>query len=64
MYEIAEPPSNTSLATVQPTTGLAEIRNRGQFTVDGASGVPAGVESVAGLLRRVFVLETRVNVAD
>jgi len=64
MDEIAEPAAHAALAAVQSAARLAEIRDRREFAVDGARGVPAAVESVAGFLRRVFVFETRVDVAD
>jgi len=64
MDEVAESTPYTALPAVQPTTRLSEIGHGGQFAVDGARGVPAGVEGVAGGLGRVFVLEARVDVAD
>jgi len=62
--EIAESSSHASFATIQSTAGFPEIGDWAEFTVDGAGGVPAGVEGVAGFLSTVFVLETRVDVAD
>lgn len=64
MDEIAEPASNTSLSAIEPTTGLAEIGDGRELAVDGARGVPAGVEGVAGFLGRVLVFEACVDVAD
>ena len=64
MNEVAEAASHTALAAVEPTARLAEVRHGRELAVDGARGVPARVEGVAGLLRRVFVLEARVDVAD
>lgn len=64
MYEVAETPSYASLAAVEATARLAEVGDGRELAVDGARGVPAGVERVAGGLRGVFVLEARVDVAD
>lgn len=64
MNEIAEPASDTAFPTIQSAAGLAEIGDRAELAVDGARGVPAGVERVAGFLRRVFVLEAGVDVAN
>jgi hypothetical protein len=50
MYEVAEAPTNAALATVEATTGFAEIRDGREFAVDGATGVPARVQRVAGFL--------------
>lgn len=64
MYEIAKTPSYAPLTAVEPTTRFSEIRHGGEFAVDGPCGVPARVECVAGFLGRVFVFESRVDVAD
>jgi len=64
MNEIAESTSHTSLSTIQSATGFAEIGDRAELAVDGARGVPAGVECVAGFLGAVFVLETRIDITD
>lgn len=64
MYEIAEPAPHAPLAAVEPAARFAEIGDGGKFAVDGAGGIPATVEGVAGFLRRVFVFEARVDVAD
>ena len=64
VYEIAEAASHAPLATVQATARLPKVRDGRQFAIDGPCGVPPRVERVTGLLRRVFVLESRVNVAD
>lgn len=64
MDEIAEAAAHAPLAAVEPAAGFAEVGHGRQFAVDGAGGVPATVESVAGGLRRVFVFEACVNVAD
>lgn len=61
--EIAKPAPHAPVPAVQPAAGLAEIRDRGQFGVDGPRRVPAAVELVAGGLRAVFVFEARVDVA-
>lgn len=63
MNEIAEPATHAPLTAVQPTTSFAEIGHGGKFAVYGAGGVPAGVQRVAGGLRRVFVFEACVDVA-
>lgn len=64
MYEIAEPAPHAPFPAVEPTARLSEIGDGRKFAVDGPRGVPATVERVAGLLRRIFVLEARVDVAD
>jgi hypothetical protein len=64
VYEVAETASDTALAAVQPAAGLAEVGHGRQLAVDGARGVPAAVEGVAGFLGRVFVLEARIDVAN
>lgn len=64
MDEIAEPASHAPLPAIEPTTRLAEIGDGRELAVDGARGVPARVEGVAGFLRRVFVLEACVDVTD
>lgn len=62
--EIAETASDTSFSTIEPAACFAEIGNGREFAVDRSCGIPARVERIAGLLRRVFVLEARVHVAD
>lgn len=62
--EVAEAAAHAALARVEAAARLAEIRHGRQLAVDGARGVPARVERVARLLRRVLVLEARVDVAD
>lgn len=62
--EIAEPAPHTALTTVKTTTGFPEVRHGTQLAVDGARSVPAAIEVVAGLLRRLLVLEARVDVAN
>jgi hypothetical protein len=64
MNKIAEATSDTSFPTVQPTTGFTEVGNGRELAVDGACRVPAGVQRVAGFLRRVFVLEACIDVAN
>lgn len=64
MDEVTEPATDAPLAAVQPTARLAEVRHGRQLAVDGARGVPARVEVVAGGLRRLLVLEAAVDVAD
>lgn len=64
MNEITKSTSHAALSGVQATTRFAKIGDGRQFAVDGAAGVPAGVERVAGGLCRVFVLEAGVDVAD
>jgi hypothetical protein len=64
MNEITEPAAHTAFPAVQPTTRFAEIGHGGELAVDGPRGVPARVERVAGFLRRVFVFEACVDVAD
>lgn len=62
--EIAEAAAYAALARVKATAGFAEVGHRAQFAVDGSRGVPPAIELVAGLLRRIFVLESRVDVTD
>jgi len=64
MYEVAEAAAHAALARVQAAARLAEVGHGRELAVDGARGVPPAVERVAGLLRRVLVLEARVHVAD
>ena len=64
MDKVAEAAADTALAAVETTAGLAEIGDGREFAVDGAAGVPARVERVAGFLRVFFVLEAHVDVAD
>lgn len=63
MNKVAESAAHTALSRIQSTTGLAEVGDGAEFAVDGAAGVPAGIEFVAGLLSGFFVLEARVDVA-
>ena len=64
MDEVAEPAPHAPFPAVEPAARFPEIGHGGQLAVDGPRGVPAAVERVAGLLRRIFVLEARVHVAD
>ncbi len=64
MYEIAKPSAHAPLTAIQPTASFPEVRNGRQLAVDGPRRVPPRVQRVAGLLRRVFVFEARVDVAD
>ena len=64
MYEIAEPTSHAAFAAIKPTACFAKVRHGRQLAVDGPRSVPARVERVTGLLRRVFVLEAGIDVAD
>ena len=64
MYEVAEAAADAPFAAVEPAAGLAEVGDGRELAVDGAGGVPAAVEGVAGLLGRVLVLEAGVDVAD
>ncbi len=64
VYEVAKPAPHAPFPAIEPTARFSEIGDGGKFAVDGPGGVPATVEGVAGLLRRVFVLEARVDVAD
>lgn len=64
MNEIAEPAPDAPFAAVEPAARFSEVGDGRELAVDGAGGVPAGVEGVAGLLGGVFVFEARVDVAD
>lgn len=64
MDEIAEAAAHAALAAVEAAAGLAEVGDGAQLAIDGARGVPARVEVVAGLLGRLLVLEASVDVAD
>lgn len=62
--EVAEAAADAALARVEAAAGLAEVGDGAELAVDGAAGVPAAVELVAGGLGRVLVLEAGVDVAD
>ena len=64
MDEVAEAAAHAALAAVQAAARLAEVGHGRELAVDRARRVPAAVERVAGFLRRVFVLEASVDVAD
>jgi hypothetical protein len=64
MYEVAEAAANTALSAIKTTAGFTEIGDGREFAVDGAAGVPAAVERVAGFLGIFFVLEAHVDVAN
>lgn len=64
MDEVAEAAAHAALAAVEAAAGFAEVRHRRQLAVDGPRRVPARVQRVAGFLRRVLVLEARVDVAN
>lgn len=64
MYKVTETSADTSLSTIESATSLSEICNRAEFAVDGSCSIPAAVQVIAGLLRRVLVLEARIDVAD
>ena len=64
MYEIAEPASHAPFSAVQPTARFSEIGHGAELAVDGARSVPARIEGLTGFLRRVFIFEARVDVAD
>lgn len=64
MDKIAEPAANAAFAAIEPAASFAKIGDGGEFAVDGAGGVPARVEGVAGLLGGIFVFEAGVDVAD
>lgn len=62
--EVAEAAAHAALARVKTAAGFAEVGDGAEFAVNRARGVPAAIEFVAGLLGRVFVFESRVDVAD
>ena len=62
--EVAEAAADTALAAVEATARLPEVCDGRELAVDGASGVPARVELVAGGLGAVLVFEAGVDVAD
>jgi len=64
MDEVTKPATHTALAAIEAAAGLAKVGHGREFAVNWAGGVPAAVEGVAGLLRRVFVLEARVHVSN
>ena len=64
MDKVAEAAADAAFATVQTTTGFAEIGHGREFAVDGTTSIPARVEGVAGFLRVFFVLESDVDIAD
>jgi hypothetical protein len=62
--EVAEAAAHAAVARVEAAAGLPEVRHGRQLAVYGPPRVPARVERVAGLLRRVLVFEARVDIAD
>jgi hypothetical protein len=64
MDEIAKTATDATLTAIEPTTGFAEIGDGREFAVDGATGVPAAIEGIAGFLAIFFVLEAHVDIAD
>jgi hypothetical protein len=62
--KIAKSSTHTPFARVQSATSFPEIRDGRELAVYWSSSVPAGVEGVASLLSRVFVLESSVNIAN
>jgi len=64
MDKIAESATHASFAAVEPTACFAEIGDGGELAVDWPSGIPAGIQCVAGFLRGIFVFEARVHVSD
>jgi hypothetical protein len=62
--EIAEAASYAAFPTIEPAACFTEVGYGRQLRVDRARGVPAGVEGVAGFLRRVFIFEAGVDVTD
>ena len=63
MDEIAEPAPHAAFPAVEPTARFPEVGDGGELAVDRAGGVPAAIERVAGLLRRILVLETGIDIA-
>jgi hypothetical protein len=43
MNEVAEATTYTAFSRIETTTGFSEIRDGGEFAVDGTTGVPARV---------------------
>lgn len=64
MDKIAEATAHAAFAAVKSAAGFAEVGDGRKFAVDGAGGVPAAIQCVAGGLGRVFVFEACVDVAD
>lgn len=64
MNEIAEPAPHTPLARVQPTTSLPKVRHRAQLAIYRPRSIPSAVQLIASFLRRILILESRVNVSD
>ena len=62
--EITKPAPHTPLAAIQPTARLAKIRHGAQLAVYRPCRIPATIQRVARLLRRVLVLEARVDIPD
>jgi hypothetical protein len=62
--EVAEATTNATLARVKTAAGLAEVGDGAQLAVNGASGVPAVVELIAGGLGGLFVLKAGIDVAN
>lgn len=64
MYEIAKATSYTPLPTIQPTASLPKVRHRAQLTVYRPRSIPPTIQRIARRLRRVLVLEPRVDVPN
>ena len=64
MNEIAEPAAHASLATVKPTTRLAEIRHGAELAVNRPPSIPPAIQALASRLRRILVLEARVHIPN
>lgn len=64
MNKVTKAAAHATFATVETTARLAEVGDGAELAVDGPGGVPAAIQIIAGLLRRLLVLEARIDVAD
>lgn len=64
MDKVAEAAADAAFTRVEAAAGLAKVGDGTELAVDGAGGVPAAIELVAGLLSRGLVLEPRVDVSN
>jgi len=64
MHEVAESRPSAFSSLVLTTTGLTEVSDGSEFSVDGPATEPTVVQVVDGLLGVLLLLELDVHVAD